>query len=64
MTKKGLLRVSLACHCQPFASCHSEGEKRPKNLVFLFTLFRVKASPRNDKVVSIAILLHCHCEES
>jgi sugar phosphate isomerase/epimerase len=20
------------CHCEPFASCHSEGEKRPKNL--------------------------------
>jgi len=21
-----------SCHCEPFASCHSEGEKRPKNL--------------------------------
>jgi len=30
-----------SCHFEPFASCHSEGEKRPKNL--LFTPFRASA---------------------
>ncbi len=26
------LKASPSCHYEPFASCHSEGEKRPKNL--------------------------------
>jgi len=29
LTKEG---EESSCHCEPFASCHSEGEKRPKNL--------------------------------
>ena len=31
LTKAG---EESSCHCEPFVSCHSEGEKRPKNLAW------------------------------
>ena len=41
----------ILCPGEPFASCHSEGEKRPKNLPFSFFLSSgLRASAHQDKV--------------
>ena len=51
LLKQAKLSEIILCPSEPFASCHSEGEKRPRNLLFSsFLSSGLRASAHQDKL--------------